>query len=83
MNNIKAAQAKNHCKERCLERYGVQLSNRMMKKIGQKIESGIANYLRSGSDLGRKVYGVSLNGTRFRVVYDVRDKKLVSFLPNE
>lgn len=74
---------KKHCKARCRERYGIELSNGMMKKICKKIENGVANYLRRGSTNSRKVYGVTLNDIRFRVVYDTFHNVLVTFLPNE
>ena len=72
---------KEHCRQRCKERYGVELSNSMMKKIYRKIENGVANFLYNGADR-RKAYGVSIDGVRFKVLYDTIDKQLITFLPN-
>jgi hypothetical protein len=78
MNNNKLKSMKAHCKKRCLERYGVELSNSMMKKITDKIKKGECNRC-----IQSKVYFVSLDSYRFRVVYDNTYDRLVTFLPNE
>lgn len=71
-----------HDKIRAKERYDITLSNKKKKKICRLIESGQCNYLSNGHKAQRKVYGLSFEGKRLRVVYDHYDKKIITFLPN-
>jgi len=73
---------KEHAVERAQERYGIQLSNKKRKTIAILIEDGKGNFLGRGNMAQRKIYGLSIDGQRLKVVYDHYTRRIVTFLPN-
>jgi len=72
---------KEHVKKRVLERYGIVLSNKKIKKIYAKINNNIANFIGYGAYSAKK-YGVTIDGERLWVIYDPINRRLLTVLPN-
>ena len=73
---------KKHVKKRAKERYGIDLSNRKIKKIYALINSNEANFLGNGGNHTKR-YGVTIDGKRLWVLYDFIDRRLLTVLTND
>lgn len=71
-----------HVKQRAKERYGIDLSNKKLKKLLRQINDRTANFLRHDGPC-KDIYGCSLEGKRLRVVYDRYQRRIRTVLPNE
>jgi len=77
-----ARKNKEHAVVRAKERYSLQLSNRKRKMIAHLIEEGHGRFIKNGSLVQRKVYGIYFEDKHLWVVYDHYTNRIVTFLPN-
>lgn len=71
-----------HAKRRVLERYGIELTQKLRDTIRGKIKRQDGKFLYRTS-LRVSVWSVIHDDKRFKVVYDKQRKEIVSFLPPE
>jgi len=71
----------NHCHARCQERYGVQLTHEMKKRILSDIRDGSATKIKDLGYNNYEAWRVIHKTNTFNVVYEPLSEILVTFLP--
>ncbi|MFA5195843.1 MAG: hypothetical protein WC401_08620 [Bacteroidales bacterium] len=69
-----------HARQRAIQRYGVNISNKKRKEIINMIHSGVGKFVRRRS-VRVTEWEIPLGGEIFRVLYDKIRKDVVTFLP--
>lgn len=72
-----------HARKRAKERYGIQLTKELCRRIIAAIQSSDSNRrkLVVKQSLLRTVFDVPIDGQTFRVVYDTKRHCIATFLP--
>lgn len=82
-----------HAQQRAAERYGVQLTDELKHRVVREIRRSTRRRPKRGLDdrkawrlhhseiRGRERWRVLVDGVQFHVIYDIRERCLVTFLP--
>ena len=69
-----------HARQRAVQRYGVNISNRKRREIIGMIHFGVGKFVKRRS-VRVTEWEISLGGETLRVLYDKTRKEIVTFLP--
>lgn len=71
-----------HARERARERYGIHVSKKGMREVVLRIRSGQYRSRRADEHVpNREHYTLYFRGKLISVVYDWKEKRVVTFLP--
>jgi hypothetical protein len=71
-----------HAKKRAKQRFGLSLNRHSYGEMVKMIQSGKATFVSSSSSRV-KIFSVPYDGNNYKVIYDNKRKKIVTFLPED
>lgn len=74
---------RSHVKLRAFDRLGLFMTDADIRHIGELIRNGRAVLVTKQKYGTRAVYDVDYNDRTYRVVYGVKERQVISILPNE
>lgn len=82
MNRSKKKAQRIHARRRAMERFGLNLTEKVRSEIIDKIRNNESQPLERSSPI-KSIHAVRYDGEVYAVVYDKRRKELASLLPRE
>lgn len=73
---------RSHPRTRAKSRYGVNLSPAAMNTIAALVRAGQAQYLGDVTN-SKRLYAIRYRGQKMRVLYSVKQERIITFLPLE